>query len=75
MAALRNLAYNACGLASDDAEARYHHIRGHDGAVEDADVVFNDGELADDDVLADVDVASDGGGLDDGSFADKDVVA
>lgn len=75
MAALGDLADDARGLASNDAEARYHHIRGHDGAVEDADVVFDDGELADDDVMADVDVASDCGGLDNGSFADKDVVA
>lgn len=71
---LGDLADNARGLTSNDAEARYDHIRGHDGAVEDADVVFNDSELADDNVLADVDVASDRGGLDDGSFADKDVV-
>lgn len=75
MATLWNLPHDAGRLARNNAEAWYHHIRRHDGAVEDPDVVFDDGKLADDDVCADVDVASDGGGLDDGSFTDEDVVA
>lgn len=66
---------DAARLASDDAEARDDHISGYDGAVEDADVVFNDGELADNDALADMYVASDGGGLDYGTFTDENVIA
>jgi hypothetical protein len=75
MATLGNLTDNTRRLASHDAEARNHHIGGHDGAVENTDVVFNDGELANDGVVADVDVASDGSSLNDGSFADEDVIA
>ncbi len=72
---LRDLSNEAGGLAGDYTEARDDHVGGHDGAVEDADVVLDDGELSDGDLCADVDVAADGGGLDDGGGADKDVVA
>jgi hypothetical protein len=75
VSAFGHLADDAGRLASDDAEARYDHVRRHDGSVEDADVVLYDGKLADDDVLADVDVAADGGSLHDGAFTDEDVIA
>lgn len=73
--ALGNLAYDAGGLASDNSEAGYDHVGGHDGAIEDAHVVFDDCKLVDNDVVTDIDVGTDGGGLDNGAFADKNVVA
>lgn len=50
-------------------------MRRHDGAVQDAGVVFDDCHLPDDDSLPDVHVASDAGGLDDGARADVDMVS
>lgn len=73
--ALRDLANDARGLASDNREARDDHVGGHDGAIEYAYIVLDDRKLVDDDVVANVDVGTDGGGLDDSAFADKDVVA
>lgn len=75
MPTFRHLADNTTGLAGDDAEARYNHVGRYDGAVEDADVVLDNGELANYDVRADVYVASDRGGLDDGGFTDEYVIA
>lgn len=73
--ALGNLADNAGGLACNDGEAGNHHVRGHNGAVEDAHIVFDNGELVDDGIMTNVNVGADGGSLDDGALADKDVVA
>jgi len=75
VAALGDLADDARGSAGHDAEAGYDHVRRHDGAVEDARVVLDDGHLSDDDALPDVHVAADAGGLDDGGLTDVDVVA
>lgn len=75
MASLGDFTDDSGGLASNDAEARYDHIGWYDGAIEDADVVFNYSKLADDDFLADVDVASDGSSLDDCAVAYVNVVA
>lgn len=75
MAAFGHLADNSGWLAGNDAETWYDHVWGYNGAFEDTDVVFNDRKFANDDVLADVDVAADGCCLDDGALADKNVVA
>ena len=75
VAALWDFSNQACRLSCNNAEARYHHIWGHDGAVEDANVILDDGKLADGDLGADVDVAPDGGSLHDRQGADEDVVA
>lgn len=74
MSALGHLADDASWLTSDNAEARYDHVGRYDGAIEDADVVLDDGKLADDDSRSDMDVAPDLGGLDDRSRANEDVV-
>jgi len=47
VSALRQLANDSCRLASNDAEAWDDHIGGHDCVVEDSDVIFDDGKLAD----------------------------
>ncbi len=71
VAALGNLANDAGGLTGDDAEAGDDHVGGNDGAVENAHVVLDDGKLADGDAGANVHMAADGGGLDDGAGADR----
>ena len=75
VATLGHLTDDPGRLARDDAEAGYDHIGGNDGAVEYADVILDDGKLADDDVRTDMHVASDSGGLDDGCFAHEDLIA
>jgi len=71
----RDLADDAGRLAGNDAEAGDDHVGREDGAFQNAHVVLDDGELANHRVLADVDVAPNGSGLDDGARADEDVVA
>lgn len=73
--ALGQLADDPGRAAGDDGEARDDHGGRHDAAVEDLDVVLDNGELVDGAVAADGHVVADGGGLDDGVLADKDVVA
>lgn len=75
MTTLGHLANNTRRLARDDTKTRYDHIGRYDGAIENPDIILNYSEFPDDDVCADMDVASDGGGLDDGCFADEDVVS
>lgn len=75
LAALGDLADDSGRLAGDDAEARDDHVGRNHGAVEDAHVVLDDGELADDRVVAYVYVGADAGRLHDGVLADEDVVA
>lgn len=72
---LRHLTDDATGLPCNNAEARYDHVGGYDGTVEDADVVLDDGKLADDDGLADMDMAPDRGCLYNSAFADENVIA
>ena len=74
VSALRHLADDPGGLADDDAEAGDDHVGGDNGAVEDADVILDNGELAHDDSGADVYMAADGGGLDDGALANEDLI-
>lgn len=75
VSALGHLADDPGGLAGDDAEAGDDHVGGHDGAIENANVILDDGELADDDSSANMYVASDGGGLDHRPLANEDLVA
>lgn len=61
--------------ASDDAEARNRHVGRHDGTVEYPSVVLDGSHLADNHSLADMDVASNGSGLDNRILSDEDMVA
>lgn len=72
---LGHFADDAGGLAGDDAEARYDHVCRDDGAIQDAHVVLDDGKLAHHHLGPNMDVATDGGGLDDRTLSDKNVVA
>ncbi len=63
------------GLARHDAEARYDGVGGHDGSIEDAHVVLDDGKLPNDDARTDVHMAPDARGLDDGGGPDIDMVS
>lgn len=72
---LGNLANNAGGLACNNSEAWNNHVWGHDGAIENADIVLDNGKLINNGVVANVDVRTDAGGLDDGALANKDMVA
>lgn len=74
MTPLGHLADDPGGLTGDNAKTRNDHVWGDDGAVEDAHIVLDDGKLADGDAGADVHMAADGRGLDDGPGADKNVV-
>lgn len=74
-ASLGDLANDPRRLTSDDAEAGNDHIRRHNRAVENFDVILDDGKLANDDLTANVDVVADLSSLDNGAGADKDVVA
>lgn len=75
MAAFGNLANDTRRPASDDGKARDDHGRRHYGAVEDLDVVLDDGELAYRAALADVHMVSDACGLHDGALPDKHMIA
>lgn len=75
VASLGHLADDTSRLACDNAEARNDHVCGDDRAVKDADVVLDDGKLANHHLRADVNVAPDGGRLDNGTGADVHVVA
>jgi hypothetical protein len=75
MATFWDFTDNSGRLSGNDAEARYDHIGGYDSTVEDSDVVLDNGKIAHDDILANVHMIADSSCLDDGPFADKDVVA
>lgn len=60
--------------ASNNAKARDDHVWGDDGTVQDAGVVFDNGHFSDDDVLSNVDMASDTCGLNDGAWTNVDMV-
>lgn len=75
MSTLGYLANDASRLPGHNAETGYDHVGRDNGAVEHADIVLDNGELVDDGVCANVYVGSDTRGLDDGTLANKDVVA
>lgn len=72
---LGNLANNAGWLACDNGEAWNDHVWGNDGAIENTDIVLDNGKFVDNGVVANVDVRADTGGLDDGALANKNMVA
>lgn len=74
-ATLRDLANDTRRLTSNDAEAGDDHIRRDNRAVEDFNIILDDGKLANDDLTTDMDVVADLSSLDDGTGADEDMVA
>lgn len=75
VSSLGNLSNNPRRLSSNNRKTRDDHIRRDHCAVEDLDIVLDNGKLANGAGLADLYVVPDGGGLDDGALADKDVVS
>lgn len=75
MRTVGQLSHNARRLASHDGKARDDHVRRNNRAVQDLDVVLDDGKLVDDAAAADVDMVADACRLHHRPLADKDVVA
>jgi hypothetical protein len=75
MTSLRYFAHDASRLSSHNGEAGDDHVGWNDRVVQNPYIVLNDGELTDSHVLAHVDVRADGRGLNNGTFANEDVIA
>jgi len=71
----RDLADDARWLSRDNGEARHHHVWRHDGAVENPNVILDDGKLTHHHPRANMYVAPNRGGLNNGAETDKNVVA
>ncbi|XMA13690.1 hypothetical protein WAI453_006481 [Rhynchosporium graminicola] len=69
-----NFTHNSPWSARHDREPRNNHIRRHDRPIQDLDVVFDDCEFANYTVGADIDMAANESGFDDGPWAKEDVV-
>lgn len=75
MPALWDLSDYSSWLPSNDGKAGNDHGRRHYRAVENFDVVLDDGQLVDHAIATNVHVVANCGSLNDGPLANKDVVA
>lgn len=74
MRTIRQLSHNATRLASHDRKARNDHVRRDNCAVQDFDVVLDNGKLVDDAPIPNVHMIPDTRRLHHGALPDEDVV-